>query len=60
MVQANEVKRVINQFFTKAEYLPVDFNETIDALLNLKTTVSERIARVQRELSAIAEYIKGY
>jgi hypothetical protein len=51
---------VINQFLARAEDLPDDINQTMDAILHLKTTVSERIAVVLKELSAIAGIIKGY
>ena len=51
---------MINQFLAGAEDLPDDVNEAMDGLLHLKTTVSERIAGVQKELGAIAGIIKSY
>ena len=51
---------MINKFLARAEDLPDDLTETIDALLHLKGTVGERIAGVQKELVAIASMIKGY
>ena len=45
---------MINQFLAGAEDLPDDINEAMDVLLNLKSTVSERIANVQMELGEIA------
>ena len=51
---------MINQFLAQADDHPDDFNEAMDVLLHLKSTVSERIAGVQKELGAIAGYIKGY
>ena len=51
---------MINEFLARAEDLPDNLNETMDALLHLKTMVGERIAGVQKELSAIAGSFKSY
>jgi hypothetical protein len=51
---------VIQEFLAGAEDLPDDFNETMDALIHLKSTVGERIAGVQKDLAGIAGCFKGY
>ena len=51
---------MIHEFLARAEDLPDDLNETMDALIHLKSTVSERMTGVQKELAGIAGCFKGY
>ena len=49
-----------NESLLKSEDLSYDHHETMDALQHLKTTVSERMFLVQKELTAIAGYFLSY
>ena len=40
--------------------MPNGLNETMDTLLNLRTTVSDRLAGVMKDLDTVLGYFKGY